>query len=132
MKLFTFADTNEPTALAEYNAWYIAVWAPNQTIAETFAQTKHPEDGFFVMNLLSEKDIKTVGWPAQSKVHQETRPEILRQAGWSNEGEWECQCCGLCANGLPQFEVCGDCELCLECADPYSDDDFPCDCCEGI
>ncbi len=44
-----------------------------------------------------------------------TDPGILRQAGWRYEGESACVSCGCAANGMEEYKVCLDCDMCMEC-----------------
>jgi hypothetical protein len=56
--------------------------------------------------------------------------EYLRSVGWHHEGEWECTCCGLAANGLEQYGVCRMCHQCKECGceeDCDQSDGFSCE-----
>lgn len=46
-----------------------------------------------------------------------------REAGWGQADEDACHCCGLYANGMAEYRVCGECGHCPECRD--SDDDCP-------
>lgn len=48
--------------------------------------------------------------------------EILRQLGWTYEDEATCNSCGLAPMGMDKYEVCEDCELCLDCG---HEDDCP-------
>ena len=40
---------------------------------------------------------------------------VLRQMGWSHEGERQCDSCGLYAMGMDKFDVCNSCGQCPEC-----------------
>lgn len=41
--------------------------------------------------------------------------KVLRLMGWSYEGETACDACGLYANEMDEFAVCGMCGQCKEC-----------------
>ena len=68
------------------------------------------------------------GEPPHVGPHEERRPEVLRQLGWRFVGEYECDCCGLCAMGMNEHYVCPECRTCRECAaeDPNRE---PCEAC---
>ena len=68
--------------------------------------------------------IDTYREPAESEPHEEVRSAVLRDAGFSCDGDDCCDCCGLHSmNG--EFPVCPECRNCEECG---------CDCpeeCDG-
>lgn len=45
--------------------------------------------------------------------HEETNYEVLRQIGWREPGDRECEACGLCSLGM--YPVCHTCYRCTEC-----------------
>lgn len=64
-------------------------------------------------------NIRLVDWPGTKQdpehpyPHQESRWAVLRQAGWRDEGDSDCECCGLYAMGQTSF--CRECGCCGEC-----------------
>lgn len=52
---------------------------------------------------------------ASEKAGIETRSEVCRVAGLREDGEEQCDYCGLAACGLSQYAVCDECQSCAEC-----------------
>lgn len=53
--------------------------------------------------------------PATPNAHVEQRPALLRQLGWSVEGEERCEVCDMAAMDADEFEVCPECLRCRPC-----------------
>jgi len=77
---------------------------------------ENPEE-FFRVKLISDWPGVPVP-PAKDYPHEECRYVALRQAGWMDEGDNQCEACGLYPMGLTTFcEACWCCGQCCYCED---------------
>jgi hypothetical protein len=70
--------------------------------------------------------VDTSNWPDGLKPRFPRRItclETLRLMGWHEEGESECDCCGLAAMGMRAYEIRECCGCCPKCCDCGNDED---------
>lgn len=122
LQLFIFND-NQDSAHVRYadEVWWRAVWATTAPQAHAVAWDDYPHAteaqvtpaSLILVGLaLPNERLRSY---APRMPGGEDRPQVLRLIGWREPDEGECERCGLCANGLPEFAVCEDCERCPEC-----------------
>ena len=70
------------------------------------------DDDFFLVQCLRRKDLDHL---ATGEPRIETDNEILRSAGWRQEGETPCGSCELYALGMDKHDTCFSCEQCPTC-----------------
>jgi len=123
MKLYTITDTLQEDA--EYGDvfaedYWIAVWADSEQEAIQFVKSNYSgecRDEDLVLRVAVVAESTKHRAPETDSLHVERRENVLRLAGWRYDGESECDCCGLYANGDDAMATCGHCELCPHCAE---------------
>ena len=92
-----------------------------RVLAAAFNQGEAPRDEFdWKTAFVIRGPIDTTIWPErlQPQYPQLIRdPECLRLLGWCDDGERDCESCGLASMGLDQYAICDNCDCCKECCD---------------
>lgn len=119
LRLYCITDA-DPYDWDEIFAWWVAVWAPSAKHALDWAFLNYygdhrMEEAKDFIRISHTEDQSKYLKPEKDGIHEERRFVALRQAGWREEGESECDSCGLYALGFPEWEVCDACYLCREC-----------------
>jgi hypothetical protein len=65
-------------------------------------------------NIKRRQDLDKFLDPEKTEAYMVNDQAVLRQMGWSFEGDSFCESCGLAEMGA-QFPICGECENCREC-----------------
>ena len=119
--LHAYVIHNDPECFSFHEErTYMVVWANNPHDALVIAAEhydggdEYPED----INYETMFDIRPVEIPQMWSPHRrpgvEKRNEVLRLAGFAEEGELRCDTCKLAAYGTSHV-VCGECYQCDEC-----------------
>lgn len=131
LRLFSVSDIDPDPC--ETFGWWEAVWAATEAEALEWANANYggecPKGEDPGIRVVSVMDQNKRSKPEQAAVHRERRMSVLRDAGWREEGESACDCCGLYAIGYSEYRVCGECYLCPECRADEPDD--PCEGCSS-
>jgi hypothetical protein len=103
---------------------WIAVAAESEdharVLAAAFYDGETPRDEWDWKTAFSISQVDTSTWPKRLQPQfprHITDPESLRLMGWREEGESECESCGLHAMGMEAYLICDDCDFCKECCD---------------
>ena len=131
LRLFNLNDDGDGDLLDDEITWR-AIWAPSRTAAESMFRDWYEREtgvksgeysigGDRDPNPKLEPDIMKF---APMEPGHERRSEVLRLVGWSCEGDWRCDSCGLAEmDGDDEaWHVCRECNQCGECG---HDDDCP-------
>ena len=131
LRLFSVSDCDADPY--EIYGWWEAVWATSEDEALAWAKAncggECPRGQDPGIRVVSAMEQNTRSKPQLAAVHRERRLSVLRDAGWREEGESACDCCGLYAIGCSEYRVCGECYLCPECRADETDD--PCAACSS-
>lgn len=87
----------------------MAIWASSEGEAESYWRRSQDGD--------DENDAEIETWtceveaePEQPGVHEEQRLAVLREAGWREEDDRECECCGEWSGDVSsEFGLCPKC-----------------------
>lgn len=126
LKLYSVSDLT-PKDLAEGACgWWLAVWAYTDLEAISLAAERYDGEapsGADLHKILTAHNFRVADQksgfypdPVQTDYPAEIRYDILRKAGWYEEGEEACESCGLFAMGNDKNAVCAECYLCPGCA----------------
>jgi hypothetical protein len=103
---------------------WIAVAAESEdharVLAAAFYDGSAPRDEWDWRTAFSIRQVDTSTWPKRLQPQfprHITDPESLRLMGWRDEGESECESCGLAAMGMEAYEICDECCYCKECCE---------------
>lgn len=121
MNLWQIDDGGEPFD----GQWCAAIWAwgKDEALAVAADIYEYPHElrrsgqspeQYFNVRLLAEWP-GTKQQPKHDAPHEERRWHVLRQAGWMEEGDYQCEACGLYPMGETTF--CQDCWCCGECCE---------------
>jgi len=110
-----------------FDGWCDAVWAHSEREALQWARDNYgghiwcTHDGPCEPELMVLSQWSGDGTAAKGPGSRETRTAVLRQAGWMEEGDGKCDCCGL-AEFDGTWPVCKTCYCCAECRDESCED----------
>lgn len=120
LKLYSVAEWDyDPVLFEGCEGWCDAVWARSEAEAIEWARENYGGECYGEVpeiNVLSVWSGESADMVAVSSGHRETRPAVLRQAGWQEEGDQRCECCDLAEYG--DWPVCQTCYCCPECREP--------------
>ena len=118
-------DPNNHCGMYPEDRHWVAVAAENEdqarALVAAFYDGEAPRDEWDWKTAFEIRGpIETKDWPQrlQPQYPQEIRnSEALRLMGWREEGESECESCGLAAMGIKEYELCDDCYCCKMCCE---------------
>ena len=122
MKLYTITDTLAQDVANEelfHGDYWAAIWSKSEESAMRYAAEHYNGEcrpAELTLRVASVMDCMDGSRPTRTTTYHERRLRILRLAGWMEEGERECVCCGLHALGDDAWQPCAMCELCQHCA----------------
>ena len=127
LRLSAWAAHDDPechcSQFPEDRRW-VAVAAENEdqarVLAAAFYDGEAPRNEWNWKTAFEIREVDTSNWPERLQPQypqQITDLESLRLMGWREEGESECESCGLAAMGMPAYEICDDCYCCTECCE---------------
>jgi len=98
----------------------LLVWAqtPEKALGIAFAEFETPYIEDCDWDCADESSILAGGFAPPDDPGVETRPEVLRLAGFAEGDEPRCATCGLASMGMPQHAICPLCEDCRSCQEP--------------
>jgi len=125
MKLYCITDAEDPGSQDSCEqAWWTAVWSESALHALAYALVNYggecwidDDPGLKVASSFDPSKFLVAPEMPDDVIEavEERSMEVLRHAGWREEGESECDCCGLFASGLEDHTVCLECFMCVEC-----------------
>lgn len=112
LKLYTVCHVDYDAF--ELVGWCEAVWTTSEEKALAWAKENYGGEDY---GGVAVKVLDT--WEGEAvDVHDgkhERRATVLREAGWQEEGDNECECCGRHDWGMACWAVCQTCYCCPEC-----------------
>jgi hypothetical protein len=123
IRVWAIHDDPEQYELSDDRTWLaIAAEDENQALAlaAAFYDGDTPRDEWNWTTAFAATEIHTTDWPDGLKPRFPRRItclETLRLMRWREEGESECDCCGLAAMGMRAYEIRDCCDRCPECCD---------------
>ena len=123
IRVFAIHDDPEQHEHHEDRIW-IAIAAEDErqalALAAAYYDGEAVRDEWNWTTAFHVSEVDTANWPEGKKPRSPQRiccPEVQRLMGWKEEGESECDSCGLAPNGLRWHKLRDCCDRCPACCD---------------